>query len=287
MIRAYPPAPPRGQTQLLAEAAQLRAHPDFETVMLAYTRRWLDLRQVPLPVSKLIANEDRYRVLNFMYSVWAESAVVGDGSFTYGDLFTIARLGEVSPRIVKTTLAVAGAAGFLTRTPHPDDARRWLYMPSAAMLAFPLTWMLPIAEGLDALRPGPSRAERLAGDLSVLAHLYRSGGREHASGLNPVAMMPRLMQFCGGREGGAVVSYALIAARADNVPAPSRQALSDRFGLSKSQVAQVIAAGRELGYVAVENGSPVATEQMAEDHAQWVALSFAYLGYHMWPEDHV
>lgn len=288
MTRIYPPAPVRTETQLRAEAERIRSHPNFDAVLLAYTRRFYALREVTPVIAKLIANEDRYRTLNFLYSVWAESmAHGGEGAFTYSNLFEICRRGEVTPRVLKTTLAVSTYAGFLDRSPHPQDARSWLYRPTRTMLDFPLSWLLPIAESLDTLLPGRQRAEALKNDQAILVHLYRSGGREFVAGVQPIAMMPEFMAFCGRREGGSVIAMGLFLAATDNVRPPSRQDISNRFGISKSQVAQVLAAGEEMGFLTLHNGVAIPTGALFEGHAAWTALSLAFLGHHLWPEDYV
>lgn len=288
MPLAYPPAPPRTEAQLREQTAQLLALPNFQDVLLVYTRRFYSLRDVASPVSKLIANEDRYRVLNFLYAIWAESASQGgDGSFTYGLAYEICRRGEVTPRLLKTTLAVATFAGFLDKSPNPADARSFIYRPTAAMLAFPQNWMLPAAEALDLLVPDHPRAERMQSDPAIMIHLYRSGGREFATGLQPQTMMPEFMEFCGQREGGSVLAMGLFLAARDGTRPPSRLELSRRFGLSKSQVAQVVAAGDRMGYLTLRNGIPAPTQKMFDSHAEWTALSLSFLGHHMWPQGYV
>jgi hypothetical protein len=105
MSMIYPPAQPRTAAQLKAEAAHLRSLSGYEEAHHTYTRQISAYREASRPVAKLIANEDRFRTLNFFFTMWAEKIGAGsDGALTYGELYEICRRGEVSPRILKNTL---------------------------------------------------------------------------------------------------------------------------------------------------------------------------------------
>ena len=286
MPTPFVPAPSRTEAQLRAEAASLRSHPGFPAALVDYTRKLSHYREASRPFAKLIANEDRYRALNFFLTLSAEKVGMGeDGALTYGDLFEICRRGEVSPRILKTMLSLAVFGGFLDRTPNPRDGRSWLYPPTPSMELFPQQWLLRAAEALDAMLPGESRASRLQNGRSSLVHFFRSAGREFASGLEPMTFQPEFQAFYGQKEGGAVFTMALLLAEADNVPSPGRAELAKRYGLTKSQVNQLVSSGIAAGLLGVDKpaGRVHATSALREGHSEWVSISLAFLGHHLAP----
>lgn len=245
-------------------------------------------RRASSPFAKLIANEDRFRVLNYLYTVWAEKIGNGEeGVITYGDAYAICGRGEVSARIVKTMLSLMTFFGFVERRRNPDDGRRWLYVPTATMIDFPLQWLMPAAEALDILSPDRCRASRLREDPGILHHMFRSAGREFAAGVQPMTIQHDFMEFFGRREGGATFSMALLIAEMDGEPAPSRSEVARRYGLTKSQVTTLIATGQEMGFLTVDKGVPMPTDSLRQNHAEWVALSLAFLGHHLWPSEAV
>jgi hypothetical protein len=285
MTIIYPPARPRTTAQLKTEAAHLQALPGYEAALHTYTRQISAYREASRPVAKLIANEDRYRTLNFFFTMWAEKVGAGgDGALTYSELFEICRRGEVSPRILKTTLSIGGVLGFFQRSRNPADGRSWLYRPTPQMLLFPHQWLLPAAHALDTLLPDRKRAERLEADPAILVYFFRSAGREFASGLQPMTLQPEFMSFYGQKEGGAVFTMGLLLAEIDGLPTPSRAEIAARYGLTKSQVNQLIVAGQAAGLLTVEAGMPRPTNALRDGHSEWVALSLAFLGHHLWPE---
>lgn len=185
--------------------------------------------------------------------------------------------------MVKTVLSLMTFFGFVERRRNPDDGRRWLYIPTPTMINFPLHWLMPAAEALDALVPDRARAARLRDDQGVLVYMFRSAGREFAAGVQPMTVQHDFMEFFGRREGGATLSMALLIAQMNNEPSPSRSEIARRYGLSKSQVTQLIATGEEMGFFTVDKGVASATPSLQQNHAQWVALSLAFLGHHIWP----
>lgn len=285
MSMIYPPARPRTTAQLKAEAAQLQSLPSYEAALHTYTRQISAYREASRPVAKLIANEDRFRTLNFFFTMWAEKLGHGlDGALTYGELFEICRRGEVSPRILKTTLSIGEVLGYFERSKNPDDGRSWLYRPTPQMLLFPHQWLLPATHALDTLVPDRRRGERLEADPAILVYFFRSAGREFASGLQPMTLQPEFMSFYGQKEGGAVFTMGLLLAEIDGLPTPSRAEIAARYGLTKSQVNQLIIAGQSAGLLEVEAGVPRSTKALRDGHSEWVALSLAFLGHHLWPE---
>ena len=269
--------------QLREQAAHLQSLPAFPAALGQYIVELAAYREASKPFGKLIANEDRYRVVNFICAVWAEVvAAGGSGAMTYGQLYNIVERGEVTARMLKTTLSLATFLGFLVKSPNPDDRRSWLYTPTELMLGHPRQWGMANALPLDALLPGRQRVERMQrGDRDAIVHLLRSAGREFIAGVQPMTVQLEFMEFWGHKEGAALFSLGLLGAEAQGLPTPSRTQLAARFGLSKSQVTHVVAMGRELGLYTVEDGLVIPTDLLREQHAEFAALCLVFLEPHM------
>lgn len=275
-------APIRSEAELRAQADELKALPNFQDCVRRYTGDIAAFREATRPFGKLIANEDRFRVINFVFPLWAQSvASGGTGALTYGTIFEICRRGEVTPRVLKNTLAMAVHLGFLSRQPNPADRRSWLYAPTDLMTLFPHQWLVPAALALDDLIPGQSLTERLRNDPRVLIHFFLSAGREFDSGIQPTKLVPAYMHFCGHREGAPLLAMALLAAEMDGLPYPTRSEVALRFGLTKSQVTNVVTAGVELGFLSLSNGAAHPTEAMRIANSDWVAAALAFLHHHL------
>jgi len=275
-------SPTRTIAQLHEEADRLAALPAFPTTLLHYTRRLAAFRQNIRPLAKLVANEVRYRVVNFMFWIWAEKLAHGaPGTMTYGELHALCLQGGVTPRQLKTTLALAVFTGFLDRVPNPADRRSWIYTPTALMLAFPLQWILPAAEALDLLVSDTDRTTPLHRDQTALIHFLRSAAREFAAGIHPLAEPSAFMDFFGRREGGSVIVMSVLIAEMDGLTPPSRGEIAQRYALSKSQVAELVATAIELGLMTLDNGRLAATDTLRHSHSEWIALSLAFLGHHL------
>ncbi|MET3900041.1 DNA-binding MarR family transcriptional regulator [Devosia sp. UYZn731] len=280
-----PLAPIRTDVELRDLAHTLKALPNFEGAVKRYTKDIVAFREAGRSYGKLIANEDRFRVINFFFPLWAESLVRGgNGALTYGELYEVCRRGEVTPRVLKSTLALAVHLGFLTRTPNPSDRRSWHYAPTDRMLRFPHQWMVPATVALDTLMPGLSLTAHLKSDPRLLIHFFRSAGREFDSGLQPQRLVPRFMHFSGHKEGGTLLAMSLLVAEMDGLPFPSRAEVAERFGLTKSQVTQLVATGVEMGFLSIRNGTTHPTDALREGHSEWVAVALAFLQHHLQPE---
>lgn len=283
MITTYPFEPTRTMEQLREDAARLRSLPNFPQALNRYIIELANYREASRPIAKLIANEDRYRVVNFICAMWAEIvAAGGSGAMTYGQLYNIVERGEVTARMLKTTLSLATFSKFLLKSPNPDDRRSWLYTPTALMLDHPRLWSMANAIPLDQLLPGRRRVERVRrGDRDAIVHLLRSAGREFAAGAQPMTAQLEFMEFWGHKEGAALFSLGLLSAEAQGLPPPSRATLATRFALSKSQITFLVGMGRELGLYTIEDGEVAVTDLLREQHAEFAALCLAFLDRHM------
>ena len=269
---------------LLAEAAALEAHPRFAAAVWTYTAGLVRFRQSARMLNKLSAHEVRFRTLGYMLHLSAVERIAGGvGEVSYGQLaeLCVDRRGEVSPRVLKTMLALMGVAGFVSTRRDPADRRIKLYQPTARMLDFAKLWFRHAAEALDAMEPALRRAERLAHEQAFLDHLLVNAGSDHASA-PPAERLPEFISFFGGREGAAAIVARLAAVESGVPPPASRAALARQFWLSKTQVSDVIADGVRRGFMAMGDGAmPVLTDRLRGLYRRWISIELAFYSRHM------
>jgi hypothetical protein len=268
---------------LLAEAAMLRAHPAYAAALAAYTAGLVRFRQSSRLINKLSAHEVRFRVVGYLLHLSAVSRdEARDGGVPYGRLHELAvASGEVSPRVLKTMLALMRLAGFVDSWRDAGDRRVTVYRPTDRMLGFARQWFLHAAQALDRVDPSACREARLAGDAAFLNRLLVTAGRDHADG-PPAGRMPEFIAFFGGREGANAVVARLLLAESGPATVSSRAALAREFWLSRTQVSDVIAEGVRIGYLDLDRRSlPTATDRLREQFARWVSIELAFYARHM------
>jgi hypothetical protein len=70
----------------------------------------------------------------------------------------------------------------------------------------------------------------------------------------------------------------------DGTPVPSRAAIANKFGLSKTQVGNVMATGERLGFFTLDGtGVPAATQHLRDTYASWISIELAFYARHMQP----
>lgn len=269
---------------LLAEAAVLYAHPAFPLAVRDYAAGLVQFRRNSRLINKLGAHEVRLRAIGYLLHLSALSrSDGGDGGVSYGQLLELCveRRGEVSPRVLKTMLALMDFAGFLESWRRAADRRVTVYRPTPRMLAYARQWFHYAAVALDRMAPALRREQRLASDADFLNRLLVDAGRDHAEG-PPAERMPEFIGYFGGREGAGAVVARLTLAAIDGEPVASRAALAREFGLSKTQVSQVIAEGVQIGYLTLDSASlPVLTPKLDEAHRRWISIELAFYARHM------
>lgn len=270
---------------LLDEAGALRTDPRFGAAVAAYATGLVRYRESIRRFGKLSANELRMRAIGYLMHLSAAGRLAGgDGGVSYGSLYRLCvEGGEVNPRVFKTMLALLGVAGFVRSWRDPADRRIKFYRPTARMTDYARRALLPAAAALDCLAPAADRARRLVTDDLYFARLLVSAGRGHAES-PPADRMPEFIGYFGRREGAGPVVTRLIEARHGGSPIPSRAALARQFGLSRTQVAEVVAEGMRLGYIASgADGLPVTTPRLEDHFGRWVSIELAFLARHMQP----
>lgn len=264
----------------------MRASPNFPSAVCAYTEGLARFREAPRLVNKMISYEKRFRVLGYLLYLQADKELFGpNGGATYARLLDLCiRRNEVSPRVLKTTLAMLRLARFIDTIKDPSNARSKYYRPTANMQAFIQSWLGYAVGALDALQPSGQRTEAMRTDPSFADRFFVSGGRDHVSGIPPADHMPEFISYFGSREGAAAVVLAVMIAKFQGTPVPSRSQVAKRFGLSKTQVSTVIAEGAEIGFLTVDlSGIPAPTDHLHESYAKWISIELAFYARHMQP----
>jgi len=272
---------PGAADALLVEAAALRAQPQFDAAVIAYCAGLVRFREQTRPMSKLNANETRLRVIGYLLHLSAVSRQAGgDGGVSYGTLRDISA-GEVSDRVLRTMLALLQLLGLVECWRSVSDRRVKYYRPSPRMLELARGMYANSAAALDCIEPAAERERRLARDPVFFNRMLVEAGRAHAVD-PPASRMPDFIAFFGAREGAGAVSTRLLLGALTGSPVDSRAALARQFGLSKSQVADVIAAGVGLGYFSLDpTALPTPTPALRDHLTRWISIELAFMARHL------
>jgi hypothetical protein len=274
------------QDELLAHAARLAALPAFPLAVREYTVGLARFRESPRLANKLISYDARWRVVGYLLYLAADRERFGaDGGATYGQLLDICtRRQEVSPRVLKTMLAILKFTRFIETIRHDTDRRTKIYRPTARMDQFVNLWLSYAVSALDSLEPELQRARMLREDPGFADRFLVSGGREHLTGTPPADLMPEFVAFYGARDGASAAVLSIMLADIDGTPVPSRAAIAKKFGLSKTQVSNVLVTGERLGFFTLDDaGVAAATQHLRDTYASWISIELAFYARHMQP----
>jgi hypothetical protein len=271
--------------ELIAHAARLLALPAFPQAVREYTVGLARFRESPRLANKLISYDTRWRVVGYLLYLAADRERFGtDGGATYGRMLDICtRRQEVSPRVLKTMLALLKFTGFV-ETVGSTDRRSKPYRPTARMGEFVNLWLSYAVSALDILEPDMRRTPMLQEDPGFPDRFLVSGGRDHLANTPPADRMPEFMALYGARDGAGAAVLAVMLADIDGTPVPSRAAIAKRFGLSKTQISNVLAAGEAKGFFRLDAaGVAAATPHLRDSFASWISLELAFYARHMRP----
>ena len=194
----------------------------------------------------------------------------------------VARDGQVGPRVLKTMLALLEMMR-LVDSWRGTDRRVKHYRPTPRLLDFTRGFYVTPSRALDCLEPEARRAERLLHDREFFSRLLVTAGREHHAS-PPASRMPGFIAFFGGRDGVGPITARLVEAELLGAPPDSRATLARRFGLSRTQVSDVIAEGVRVGYFGLDaDASPSVTPQLRENLSRWISIELAFMARHMPP----
>ena len=287
-VATSPPgeALPLDPDPLLKEAAVLRALPGFDQAVRNYTQGLARFREAPRLINKLTAYETRFRVVGYLLYLHLDRERFGpEGGATYARLLELCtRRQEASPRALKTTLTLLKLTRFIGTQRNAADRRSIYYRPTAQMYGFIDQWLSYAVGALDALQPQLRYAQRLRDDPAFIERFLVSGGREHIESEPPADRMPEFIGFFGHREGAGALIVATMLAAIEGTPVPSRARIAGRFGLSKTQVQNLIGEAVELGFFDVgDQGVPMPTPRLHDQYRRWISIELAFYARHMRP----
>ncbi|MBL8596924.1 MAG: hypothetical protein JNL14_04225 [Devosia sp.] len=271
---------PGAADALLVEAAALRAQPQFDAAVIAYCAGLVRFREQTRLMSKLNANETRLRVVGYLLHLSSVSRQAGgDGGVSYGTLRDISA-GEVSDRVLKTMLALLQVLGLVECWRSVSDRRVKYYRPSPRTLEL-ARHVCQQRRGARLHRTG-RRTRATAGPRSGVLQPHAGRGRTGACGRStgqPHARFHRLLRRARRGRGGL---HPSAAGALTGSPVDSRAALARQFGLSKSQVADVIAAGVGLGYFSLDpTALPTPTPALRDHLTRWISIELAFMARHL------
>ncbi len=271
---------------IAVEAAQLAALPAFPKVVREYTVATARFRESPRLANKLISYHTRWRVVSYLLYLAADRETFGPlGGATYARLLELCNLRRTaSPRVLKTVLTLLKFTGFVETVSDGVDRRLKHYRPTHRMAGFVDRWLSYAVATLDMLQPEAHRTRLLRDDPGFAERFFISAGRSHAAGMLLTDRMPAFMAFFGERDGATAVMLTVMLADIDGTPVPSRAAIAQRFGFSKSQITRVLVEGQTLGYLKLDAaGIPRATQRLRDDYRRWISLELAFYSEHMPP----
>lgn len=260
--------------------------PAFDATVRAYIAGTMSFRRSNRLINKLISYHARWRLAGYLLYLHADRERFGpEGGATYGNLLKMcSRPPAISPRVLKTMLALLQFTGFVKAKRSSGDRRSKIYQPTVRMQCFLQPWLRYATDTLDILEPEMRRAQMLQDDPDFIDRFLVSSGRSHETARPLVERMPEFTAFFGARDGAGAVLLPIVRADVDGTSVPSRAELAKTFGLSKTQVTKVLQLGEMQGYFALDAGGvPAATSLLRQAFRQWVATELAFYAQHMQP----
>ena len=271
---------------LPAQAARFAAMPAFDAALRAYITGVTGFRRSNRLINKLVSYHARFRLAGYLLYLHADRERFGpDGGATYGNLLAMCnRRPEISPRVLKTMLALLQFTGMVKTKHNSRDRRSKIYQPTPRMQGFMQPWLHYATSTLDILEPEMRRTRMWQDDPGFVDRFLVSSGRAHETAKPLVERMPEWVAFFGRRDGAMTLVLPIMRADIDGTAVPSRAELAKTFGLSKTQVTMVLQIGEAQGYFTLDAaGVPAATEHLRTTFRQWVSTELAFYAQHMQP----
>lgn len=271
---------------LPAQAARFAAMPAFDAALRAYITGVTGFRRSNRLINKLVSYHARFRLAGYLLYLHADRERFGpEGGATYGNLLEMChRPPEISPRALKTMLALLQFTGMVKAKHNSRDRRSKIYQPTPRMQGFMEPWLHYVTSTLDILEPEMRRARLWKDDPGFVDRFLVSSGRAHVTAKPLVERMPEWVAFFGMRDGAIAVTLPIMQADIDGTAVPSRAEIAKAFGLSKTQVTKVVQIGEAQGYFVLDaDGVPAATDFLRTTFRQWVSTELAFYAQHMQP----
>ncbi len=144
---------PATQDVLALTAQRFAAAPSFRQAVQQFSDGYLEFRQGPKLLSKLLSHDASWRVIGYLLYLYADREQFGSDGATYGRLLELCtRRNEISRRTLKTMLALLRLAGFVQAHASAADRRVKIYQPTERMMGFVRRWLSYPVATLDILR---------------------------------------------------------------------------------------------------------------------------------------
>lgn len=272
------------EDRLLCEARELAEHPAFDAAIMAYATGLARFREAPRILNMIVSTEVRWRILGYLLYLDADRERFGpEGGATYGRLLQLsASQAGASPRAVKTVLALLRLGGLVRVTHDPFDRRIRHYRPTARLFDYVKDWMRYGTAALDILKPG-SGLSAFVDDQAFIDQFSVSGGRAHMEDAIPLAdRVPVPLSSLSAMAGSHSVILAVTLAHLQQAQSPSHHSIAKRFGLSRSQVSNVVSAGvaRDV-FQRSSDGHLEPTAALLSSFRTWVSIELAFYARHM------
>jgi hypothetical protein len=268
---------------LLDTAARFAEHPAFDAAVLTYSEGLARLREAPRLINMIVATDVRWRITGFLLYLDADRERFGpEGGATYGRLLeTCMARREASPRAVKAVLALLQLGGLVQVVSNQADRRVKFYRPTERMFDFVRQWLTYGAAALDVLDPSVQRS-RFIKDRAFIDAFSISGGRAHLEDPVPLAdQVPEPLSSLKSMLGSYSVILAVVLAHLTNSSVPSQHAIARRFGMSRRQVGNVMAAASTQGLFASAGSGLLPTPALLASYRRWISIELAFYSQHM------
>ena len=270
--------------ELLQDAARLAVHPAFAQAVEVYCTALARLREAPRLLNTIIATDVRWRIVGYLLYLSSDTERFGPhGGATYGRLLQLCtKRQEAGSRALTTLLGLLRLSRLILAVPDWQDARIKYYVPTKRLNRFVQGWMRYATAALDLLEPEMARA-RFLDDPAFLTRFNVSGGRAHLADAIPLAdRVPEPLSLLKSMLGSYSVIVGVMEADLGGRPVPPAGHLARRFGLSRTQVREIIAAGLRAGLFAQgEKDTVTATPALRDSFAHWISIELAFYARHM------
>ncbi len=269
-----------GEDHLAQRARALLADPAFPAAAVAFTAAMNRFRREGRgPLNKLLGRDIRFRVVNLCFCLHVRGVLVGpERGASFGEMVEATRrtLGG-SPRVVRTTLDMMRKLGLVDVEVGSTDRRVSIFVPTPALLATVRVWLAGVMAHLDLLEPAGRRAERFAAEPGFVEHVAVAMGDAFLAGEPLTGRVPELSCFFLHECGWPVLNTVVAHAR-DGLPLPTLGVLADTYGLTKSQVANVVTLAVESGFLVRDaGGRATVTPALVAAYDRWAATFFAFM----------
>ncbi len=251
----------------------------FERAVALYAESMTRFRlEGPAMINKLLGQDVRFRTVCF--TLYLHHDVIDgkpDAGATYSRLLELIS-GTIggSQRVVSTTLALMQAMDFVRIEPSPRDGRVKFYRPTERMRAVVRAWLGHLFACLDIIEPEGERVAQLTAGDDIFRRFILGVGRDFRAGETLTGRAPEFACFFD-REGGWPLLALAIRAAHGGPALPSRGEIAKMFGLSKTQIASVVADAIERGFLATEGRDVVQpTPLLLARYRRWIAICFAF-----------